>query len=88
MKTTIVTLFAAAMIIAAPAVLAQNGPSKTPDQYRHASKKQVVSSYAKKHAMHARGKQTGHAGTVGHRPNAPIDQTLEISRQAGGGGSM
>jgi hypothetical protein len=88
MKTTIVTLFAAAMIIAAPAALAQNGSSKAPDQHRLASKKQVVSGYATKHAMHARSKQTGHPGTFGHAPNVPTDQTLEISRQAGGGGSM
>jgi Ni/Co efflux regulator RcnB len=88
MKTTMVTLFAAAMIAATPAVLAQNGSSKTPDQHRHVSKKQVVSGYATKHAMHAKGKQTGHPSAFGHTPNVPTDHTLESSRQAGGGGSM
>jgi hypothetical protein len=88
MKTAIIALSAAVLIAAAPAVLAQNVLSKTPDQQHHASKKhpRVVSSYAPRHAMHAKGFKTVYPGAFGYAPSAPKDYAYEISRIAGGGG--
>jgi hypothetical protein len=69
-------------------VLAQNVLSKTPDQQHHASKKhpRVVSGYAPRHAMHAKGFKTVYPGAFGYAPSAPKDYAYEISRIAGGGG--
>ena len=81
MKTAITAL--SILIVAAPAALAQNVSSKTPD--RHASKQHhrlVSAGYAPRHAMHAKG----YPGTVGYAPNAPKDYTYENSSNAGGGG--
>jgi len=87
-KTTIIALSAAILIAAAPAVLAQNVSNKTPDQQHHASKKhpRVVSGYAPRHAMHAKGLKTGYPGAFGYAPSEPKDYTYENSRNAGGGG--
>ena len=89
MKTAIIAFSAAVLIAAAPAVLAQNVSSKTPDQQQHhASKKhpRVVSGYAPRHAMHAKGFKTGYPGAFGYAPSEPKDYTYENSRNAGGGG--
>jgi hypothetical protein len=88
MKTTIIALSAAALIAAAPGVLAQNVSSKTPDQRHHASKQhpRFVSVYAPRHAMHAQGLKTGYPSAFGYAPSEPKDYFLESSRQAGGGG--
>jgi hypothetical protein len=94
MKTAIIALSAAVLIATAPAVLAQNVSSKTPDQRHHASKKHpwVVSGYAPRHAMHAKGFKTGYPRAFGYAPGAPKDYTYEISGigggGAGGGGGM
>jgi hypothetical protein len=87
-RTTIIALSAAAVIAAAPGVLAQNVSSKTPDKQHHASKKhpRVVSAYAPGRAMHAKGLKTGYPGASGYTPSDPKDYVYENSRQAGGGG--
>src|SRR5215469_7715488 len=84
MKTTIVALSTAALIVAAPAVLAQNVSSKTPDQHHKVFKKhpKVVSGYAPWHAS----VKMGYQGTFGYAPSAPKDYTYEQSRMGGGGG--
>jgi hypothetical protein len=87
-KTTIIALSAAILIAAAPAVLAKNVSSKTPDQQHHASKNhpRVVSGNAPRHAMHAKGLKTGYPGAFGYAPSEPKDYIYENSRNAGGGG--
>jgi hypothetical protein len=87
-KTTIIALSAAAVIAAAPGVLAQNVSSKTPDKQHHASKKhpRVVSVYAPGRAMHAKGSKTGYPGAWGYTPSEPKDYVYENSRYGGGGG--
>jgi len=88
MKITIVTLSAVALIVTAPAVLAQNVSNKPPDQHHQTSKKhsQVVSIYAPRHAMHAKSLPAGYPGAFRYAPYEPKDYSLESSRQAGGGG--
>jgi hypothetical protein len=90
MKTTIVALSAAALIAAAPAVLAQNVSSKEPDQHHKVFKKRpkVVSGYAPWHAVHAKSVKMGYPGAFGYAPIAPKDYTYELSRIGGGGGGM
>jgi hypothetical protein len=87
-KTTMIALSAAALIAAAPAVLAQNVSSKTPDQQHKVFKKrpQVVTGYAPSHAVHAKGPKTGYPGASSYLPGPPKDYTYDNSRQAGGGG--
>ena len=88
MKTTIIALSAAALIAAAPGVLAQNVSSKTPDQQHKVTKKrpQVVTGYAPWRVVHAKGVKTGYPGASSYPPSAPKDYTYENSRNAGGGG--
>ena len=54
MKTTIIALSAAALIAAAPAVLAQNASSRTPDQHHKVFKKrlQVVTGSKPQHFLY------------------------------------
>jgi hypothetical protein len=86
-KTTIIALSAAALIAAAPAVLAQNVSSKTPGQQHKVFKKpQVVTDYAPWRALHAKGVKTGYSGASSYPPSAPKDYTYDNSRNAGGGG--
>jgi hypothetical protein len=83
MKTAITAL--SALIVAAPAVLAQNVSSRTSDPRHHASIKhhRVVSGgHAPRHAMHAKG----YPGAFGYAPSEPKDYTYDNSRNAGGGG--
>jgi hypothetical protein len=83
MKTAITAL--CALVVAAPAVLAQNASSKTPEPRHHASGKhhRVVSvGHAPRPAMHAKGTP----GVFGYAPNQPKDYTYENSSNAGGGG--
>jgi hypothetical protein len=88
-KTTIIALSAAALIAAAPAVLAQGAPGKTPGLQHKVSKKHHpgVSGYAPPHEMHANGSKKGYPA-FGYAPGEPsgLDRYLEMSRQAGGGG--
>jgi uncharacterized protein YukJ len=81
-KTAIVTLSAAILIAAAPAVLARNASSKAPHQ--QVSKKH--SGYAPWRGMHANSVKVGNPGASGNAPSAPKDYTYENSRNAGGGG--
>ena len=88
MKTTIIALCAAALIAAAPAVLAQGVASKTPALQHKVAKKHHpgVSGYASLHEMRTKGSKKGYPGTFGYAPAEPIDSVIESSRQAGGGG--
>lgn len=87
MKTTIVALFAATVVVAAPTGLAQNVWSKTAGQQHKIFKKRpYVAGHNPWHAVHARGPEMDYPGSFGYAPSAPKDYTLENSRQAGGGG--
>ena len=87
MKTMIIALSAAALIAAAPAVLAKNVSSKVPDQQHKVFKKrpQVVTGYAPWHEAHARGVKTGNLGASSYPPSAHNDNSYDTSRNAGGG---
>ena len=88
MKTTMTALSAAALIAAAPAVLAQGVPSKTPGLQHKASKKHHPAGYAQLPEMQAKGSKKGYPGAFGYAPREPsgLDREIEMSRQAGGGG--
>jgi hypothetical protein len=90
MKTTIIALSAAALVAAAPAVLAQTVPSKTPGlQHKVARKHHTgVSGYAPLREMQAKGSKRGYPGAFGYAPIEPggVDKDTELSRKAGGGG--
>ena len=89
MKGMMIAFFAAALIAAAPAVLARSMSSKAPHQHHRVSGKHVrsIPGYATRHAMHAKGSKTSSPEAFGSaRPSEPKDQALENSRQAGGGG--
>jgi len=89
-KTTIIALSAAALIAAAPAVLAQGVPSKTLGLQHKVSKKHRpgVSGYAPLREMQAKGSKKGYLGAFGYAPGEPsgLDRDLEASRHGGGGG--
>ena len=90
MKTTIIALSAAALIAAAPAVLAQGVPGKTPGLQHKVSKKHHpgISGHAQLRGMQAKGSKKGYPGAFGYAPGEPsgLNRELEASRQAGGGG--
>ncbi len=90
MKTTIIALSAAALIAAAPAVLARGVPSKTPGLQHKVFKKHHpdVSGYAPLRGMQAKDPKKGYPGAFGYAPDDPrvLDKNIESSRQAGGGG--
>ena len=88
MKATIIAVSVAALIAAAPGVLAKKVSSETRDQQRHASEQhgRVVSVHVPRHAMHAKGLKTGYPNAFGYAPGQPEDHALESSRLAGGGG--
>jgi hypothetical protein len=87
-KTTVIALSAAALIAAAPAVLAQGVPSKTPGLQHKISKKHHPGGYAPRREMQANGSKKGYPGALGYAPGEPsgLNRELEASRQAGGGG--
>lgn len=89
MKTTVIALSAAALIAAAPAVLAQGVPNKIPGLQHKVSKKHHpgASSYALLREMQAKGSKKGYPGAFGYAPGEPsgLDGDIEMSRQAGGG---
>jgi hypothetical protein len=88
-KTTIIVLSAAALITAAPAVLAQGIPGKTTGLQHHVSKNHHpgASGHAQPRVMQAKGSKRG-SGAFGYAPgqSGGLDVNLEASRQAGGGG--
>ena len=90
MKTTIIALSAAALIAAAPAVLAQGAPGKAPGLQHKVSRKHHagVSGYAPLREMQAKGSKKSYPGAFGYAPREPggLDRDIESSRQAGGGG--
>jgi hypothetical protein len=86
-KTTIVAFLAAALIAAAPAVAAQNVPSKAPGQHHKTFQKHPhATGYVPRHAVHAPRPEIGYPKAFGYAPSEPKDYTLENSRQSGGGG--
>jgi hypothetical protein len=89
-KTAIIALSAAALIAAAPALLAQNVSSKAPGQRHKVFKKrpQIVTDYAPSHVVHAKDMKTGYPGASSYPPSAPRDYTYDNSRNGGGGGGM
>lgn len=88
MKTAIITLSAAILIAASPAVLARNVSNKAAHQHHQVSKKHPprISGYAPWRVMHDNGMKTGYPGAYGYAPSAPKDYTTDSSRSAGGGG--
>jgi hypothetical protein len=89
-KTTIIALSAAALIVAAPIVLAQGAASKTPSLQHKVSKQHhpSVSGYAPPREMQTRNSMRGYPGAFGYAPGEPrgLNRDLDSSRQAGGGG--
>ena len=80
MKTVIMTLSAAVLVAAAPAVLARNAPHQHHQVFK--KRPQVVYGYA---PWQANSVRTSY-GTSGYAPSAPKDYTYDNSRNAGGGG--
>ena len=87
MKATTIALFAAVLITAAPAALAQNVSTKTPHHHKVFKKHpQVVTGYAPWQVMHAtNGARTGYPGASRYAPSAPEGYTNDASKNAGGG---
>jgi len=87
-KRTMIAFSAAALIATAPAVLARNVSSKSPEAHHHLSRKhpRAISGYASWHALPANRLRSGYPGAFGYAPSEPKDYTLDSSRQAGGGG--
>jgi hypothetical protein len=89
-KTIIIALSAAALIAAAPAVLAQDVSSKTPGLQHKASEKHHPGAYgyAPPREMQANHSKKGYPGAFGYAPGQPsgLNRDIEMSRQAGGGG--
>ena len=88
MKTAIITLSAAILIAAAPAVLAKNVSSKAPHQHHQKRHPASIYGYAPWRVMHANGMMTGYPGAFGYAPGAPKDYTIDNSRSAGGCGGV
>lgn len=89
MKTMIITFSAAALIAAAPAVLAQGAAGKAPGLQHKVSQQhhRGGAGYASRRDMQAKSLKNGYPGAFGYAPGAPgLDRDLEMSRQAGGGG--
>jgi hypothetical protein len=87
-KTTIIALSVAALIVAAPA-LAQGAQGKTPGlQHKVSRKHHAGSGYIPLREMQARGSKKSYPRAFGYVPAEPggVDRDLEMSRQAGGGG--
>ena len=86
----IVTLatFLTALIAAAPAVLAQAVPSKTPSLQHNVSKKShsSVAIYAPLREMQTKGSKKVYPRALGDARGEVLDRETEMSRQAGGGG--
>jgi hypothetical protein len=88
MKTAIIALSAAALIAAAPAVLAQGVPGKTPGLQHKVSKKHHpgVSGYAPLRETRAKGSKTGYPGASSYAPSEHSDFLESVRRGGGGGG--
>ena len=86
MKTTIIALFVAALIAAAPAVLAQGIASKAPGLHKVSKKHHSrVSGYAALREMQAKGSNTGDPAASSYAPDER-NRFLDSVRQGGGGG--
>jgi hypothetical protein len=86
-KTMIIALSAAALIAAAPAVLAQGVAGKTAGLQHKVSKKHHagVSGHAPLREMQAKGAKKDYPGAFGYAPGERSG-FLESVRQGGGGG--
>ena len=86
MTTTIITLSTAALVAAAPAVLAQGVAGKAPGLQLKVSQQHHcgVCGYLASREMQARGSNNGYPGAFGYAPAAPVglDRDLEMLRQA------
>jgi hypothetical protein len=81
-------LSAAALIAAAPAVLAQGVPSNKPSLQHKVSKKNhsSVAVYAPLREMQTKGSKNVYPRAFGYARGEVLDRETEMSRQAGGGG--
>jgi hypothetical protein len=88
MKAAIIALSAAALIAAAPAVLAQGIPGKTPSLQHKVSKKHHpgISGYAPLRETRAKGSKTGYPGASSYAPGEHSDFLESVRRGGGGGG--
>ena len=86
MKTTITALSAAALIVAAPAVLAQGVPIKTLGLQLSKKHHSGVSVHAPLREMQAKGSMNAYPRAFGYAPSEVLDRETEASRRAGGGG--
>jgi hypothetical protein len=79
-----ISLFAAALIAAAPPLLAQGVPNKTPGLQHKVSKKHPpgISGYA---PLLMQGSKKRYPEAFGYAPGI-LDREIEMSRHAGGGG--
>jgi hypothetical protein len=90
MKTMIIALSTAALIAAAPAVVAQGAPSQTPSAHHKISKQRHpgLSGYAVRREMEATAWRRGYPGAFGYapaEPSGPHRDMTDISPYAGGG---
>jgi hypothetical protein len=87
-KTTIIVLSAVALIAAAPAVLAQGVPSKTPGLQHKVSRKHHPGVFGYAPRREAKGSKKGYPGAFGYAPGEPsgLDRDFVTSLRAGGGG--
>jgi Ni/Co efflux regulator RcnB len=89
-KTIVIALFAAAVVAAAPAVLARSAVKQTARHEMHhkLSKRRHphVSEYASKHKMRAKGVKRSYPGGLGGARVEPRDYSTGASSNAGGGG--
>ena len=88
MKTAIIALSAAALIAAAPAVLARGVPGKTPGLQHKVSKKHHlrVSGYAPLRKMQAKASKKDDPEASGYAPGERSDFLESVRRGGGGGG--
>lgn len=93
MKTIIIALSATALIAAATAAVAQDGPGKTHPHHRMISQAHYrgASGYAPRHEMQTTGSNNSQPGISPDSPDGLgryYDRNLESSKQAGGGSGM
>jgi hypothetical protein len=79
MKTTVIALSAAVLMVGAPAAFAMGASSHTPGHEMHmkGKKHHGASSFAPGHEMQAKGSVKGHPGASGYAPG----QTTGMSKQ-------
>jgi len=88
MKTAIIALSAAALIIAAPGALAGGVPGKTPGQQPKVAKKHHpnVSGYNSRRETPAKGSKNDYPAASVYAPDQRSDFLDSVRRGGGGGG--